>query len=275
MSRKVFDAAEVAKHNSPESCWVVLYGDVYDVTDFVPSHPGGSKIILQLAGRDATEDYDPVHPPGTLEENLKPEAKLGTVDPESLSRLRRDQEQKRQVAVVTPATDPPAALETLFNLDELEEAARKQVSRKCWAYYFSAGDDMFTKRYNNHVYRSILLRPRVFIRKYCPEVFDHVEVWVDGGIKRGTDVIKALCLGAKAVGVGRAALYGLGAGGWRGVERTFEILNAEMTTCMKLLGAQKVEDLGPQFVNSRMVERDIYDGPAGLDGLQLRAKAKI
>lgn len=60
------------------------------------------------------------------------------------------------------------------------------------------------------------------IHKYCPEVFSKIEVWVDGGIKRGTDVVKALCLGAKAVGVGRAALYGLGAGGQAGVERMFE-----------------------------------------------------
>jgi isopentenyl diphosphate isomerase/L-lactate dehydrogenase-like FMN-dependent dehydrogenase len=60
------------------------------------------------------------------------------------------------------------------------------------------------------------------IRKYCPDVFDKVEVWVDGGIKRGTDIVKALCLGAKAVGVGRAALFGLGAGGPEGVKRTFE-----------------------------------------------------
>lgn len=60
------------------------------------------------------------------------------------------------------------------------------------------------------------------IRKYCPEVFDRVEVWVDGGIKRGTDVVKALCLGAKGVGVGRPALFGLGAGGKEGVERVLE-----------------------------------------------------
>lgn len=60
------------------------------------------------------------------------------------------------------------------------------------------------------------------IRKYCPEVFQKVEVLVDGGIKRGTDVVKALCLGARGVGIGRAALFGLGAGGVAGVERTFE-----------------------------------------------------
>jgi len=60
------------------------------------------------------------------------------------------------------------------------------------------------------------------IRKYCPEVFSKVEVWVDGGIKRGTDVVKALCLGATAVGIGRAPLFGLGAGGQAGVERVLE-----------------------------------------------------
>jgi isopentenyl diphosphate isomerase/L-lactate dehydrogenase-like FMN-dependent dehydrogenase len=104
------------------------------------------------------------------------------------------------------------------------------------------------------------------IRKYCPEVFSRVEVWVDGGIKRGTDVVKALCLGAKAVGIGRPALYGLGAGGVEGVQRTFEsmlsnfdmskallmlptVLKEETETCMKLLGAAKVSDLGPKFVS--------------------------
>lgn len=60
------------------------------------------------------------------------------------------------------------------------------------------------------------------IRKFCPQVFDKVDVLVDGGIKRGTDVVKALALGAKAVGIGRAALYGLAVGGQAGVERTLQ-----------------------------------------------------
>ncbi|KAI9845628.1 MAG: hypothetical protein M1837_004602 [Sclerophora amabilis] len=57
------------------------------------------------------------------------------------------------------------------------------------------------------------------IKKYCPEVLDRIEVWIDGGIKRGTDVVKALCLGARGVGIGRAALWGLAAGGPDGVAR--------------------------------------------------------
>lgn len=432
------------KHTTKDSCWVVLYGKVYDLTEFLPSHPGGSKIILKLAGSDATEEYDPIHPPGTLEENLKPSALLGTIDPKTLPAPE----------VADNAEDPSEEVEVdmkqVLNLDEMEEIATRKIPKKAWAYYYSAGDDLFSKKFNNSVYRNILLRPRVFvdctqcdtstsllghtigtplyvspaamarlghpagekgiaqgisrfgavqiisnnasmtpeqivedcapgqifgwqlyvqndrsksekmlarmnamsdkvkfivltldapvpgkreddersgfikpkskpkkeavtddkdaegipidgdggvgkqlffgtaadltwkttlkwlsqhttmpiilkgvqthedaylamqyapqvkgiilsnhggraldtappavhtlleIRKYCPEVLSRIEVWVDGGIKRGTDVVKALCLGAKAVGVGRAALFGLGAGGPEGVDRTFE-----------------------------------------------------
>lgn len=72
-------------------------------------------------------------------------------------------------------------------------------------------------------------------RKYCPEVFDSIEIWVDGGVRRGTDVVKALCLGAKAVGIGRPPLWGLGAGGWKGVYRTFESKTSTISTLVSFL----------------------------------------
>ena len=84
---------------------------------------------------------------------------------------------------------------------------------------------------------------------FINDVFDRIDVWVDGGVRRGTDVVKALCLGAKGVGIGRPPLFGLGAGGTKGVERVLEILKAETETCMRLLGVTKVEDLGPQYVS--------------------------
>ncbi|RDA95978.1 hypothetical protein CP533_5876 [Ophiocordyceps camponoti-saundersi (nom. inval.)] len=460
----------VAKHNTRDSCWVILYGIVYDVTDFLSSHPGGANIILKLGGRDATDEYDPVHPPGTLEENLKPEARLGRVDPDSLSTTTTT---TKTSSTTTTVASPPLA--SLLNLDEIEEAATRRISKRAWAYYYSASDDLYSKQLNGAVYRDILLRPRVFIdctacdlstsvlghsvgvpffiapaamarlahadgergmaraaarfgamqiisnnasmtpeqivegappdqvfgwqlyvqnsrekseamlkrieamrprfkficltldapvpgkrehdertglergvgaetepdpaggvgkqlfqgtaadltwattlpwlarhtslpivlkgvqthedaylaaqhapqvkavllsnhggraldtappavhtlleiRKYRPEVFDRVDVWVDGGIRRGTDVVKALCLGAKAVGLGRAPLFSLGAGGQAGVERMFEILAAETATCLRLLGAGSISELGPHMINSRRVEKDIYDG---------------
>lgn len=459
------------------------------MTDFLTSHPGGAKIILKLAGTDATEEYDPIHPPGILEEELKPEACLGTVDASTLP---------KEEAPATPRepTQGPPPMETLLNLNEIEAVATKQISHKAWAYYYSASDDLVTKHFNTEVYRSILLRPRVFvdctqcdldtsilgyrvktpifvapaamarlghpsgeagiaeacrsfgamqiisnnasmtpeqivkeaapdqifgwqiyvqvdrkkseamlarinklkaikfivltldapvpgkreddernslvgasaavtsgvtaaertaddtpdvaggsggvgqqlfagtdpsltwretlpwlakhtdlpivlkglqthedaylaslhapqvkgiilsnhggraldtappavhtlleIRKFCPEVLDKLEVYVDGGIRRGTDVVKALCLGAKAVGLGRPALWGLAAGGPDGVRHTLQsvyiqlfgegvsltvpiVLADESKTCMRLLGVETVDALGPQHVSS-------------------------
>ncbi|KAL4786727.1 FMN-dependent dehydrogenase-domain-containing protein [Aspergillus varians] len=474
---KVFDAAEVAKHNTKESCWVILYGKVYDVTDFLSEHPGGSKIILKLSGQDATEEYDPIHPPGILEENLKPEAFLGTVDSATLPKPKADATPSQEEEKVE---DVP--MEALLNMDDIEQLATKKVSKKAWAYYYSAADDKVTKHFNTEAYRLITLRPRVFIdclkcdlsisvlghklglpiyvspaamarlgnpageagiaeacrsfgamqiisnnasmtpedivanaapdqvfgwqlyvqtdrqksekqlvrinklkaikfivltldapvpgkreddergnatsgggesgvgrqlfqgtdptltwkdtlpwlkkhtdlpiilkglqthedayiaslhgpqikgiilsnhggraldtappavhtlleiRKYCPEVFDKLEVTVDGGIRRGTDVVKALCLGAKAVGIGRPALWGLGAGGVEGVKRTLQILADETATTMRLLGVERVDQLGPQFINTRVVEQQIYDGPSGLDSLRSVYRARL
>ncbi|KAH9845274.1 Cytochrome b2, mitochondrial [Teratosphaeria destructans] len=513
---------EVQQHRTPDSCWVVLYGNVYDVTNFLPDHPGGSKIILKLSGQDATEEYDPIHPPGTLEQSLPAEAKLGSIDSSTLPKTERSPEQTG-----TPSKSPaqeqaeysPETLEECLNIDDIEALGTKRISRKAWGYYYSAADDLISKSFNNRVYQSILLRPRVFIdctrcdtsttilgnkvrvpffvspaamarlgnpdgehgiaqacgtygalqiisnnasqtpeqivadskpgqvfgwqlyvqterkksedmikrihklpqikfivltldapvpgkrehderssnlgsklpisssvqsgsastttskpgsqparieeqleqegapsggvgkslfagtapdltwkttlpwlrqqtdlpiilkglqthedayiaslhnpqvkgvilsnhggramdtappsihtlleiRKYCPEVFTKLEVFVDGGIRRGTDVVKALALGARGVGLGRAALFGNGAGGTKGVERVFEILKAETETAMRLLGVETVDELGPQHINARAVERDIFEDVtgAGLGNLGLWVKSKL
>ncbi|KAI7544443.1 Cytochrome b2 [Hortaea werneckii] len=505
---KTYTYDEVQQHKSNESCWVILYGNVYDVTAFLPDHPGGTKIILQLAGTDATEEYDPVHPPGTLEDSLPPEAKLGPIDPNTLPKSEKspaESDQPPRNAKVDPAQEQaessPDVLEDCLNIDDIEALATKSISRKAWGYYYSASDDLISKTFNNRVYQSILMRPRIFvdcsrvdtsttlvgnkvdvpffispaamarlghsdgeagmaracqtynamqiisnnasqtpeqivadsppdqvfgwqlyvqtdrkksedmlariqklpqikficltldapvpgkrehdertkpsaaggvsanlpvrssvqegsassttnserveekletstdgggvgkalfagtapdltwrttlpwlaqhtslpiilkglqthedaylaslhtpqirgiilsnhggramdtappalhtlleIRKFCPEVFDKLEVFVDGGIRRGTDIVKALALGAKGVGLGRAPLYGNGAAGQRGVERVLEILKAETETAMRLLGVERVEELGPWHVNARAVERDLFDG---------------
>jgi L-lactate dehydrogenase (cytochrome) len=79
-------------------------------------------------------------------------------------------------------------------------------------------------------------------------VGDSVEVLFDGGIRRGSDIVKALCLGAKAVLVGRAYAYGLGAGGGPGVARAIEILRSGMVRTMRLLGCPDVRSLDESYV---------------------------
>ena len=67
-----------------------------------------------------------------------------------------------------------------------------------------------------------------------------IEVLVDGGIRRGSDIVKALCLGARAVLIGRAYAYGLGAAGEAGVARAIEILRTDLVRTLKLLGARRL-----------------------------------
>ena len=91
----------------------------------------------------------------------------------------------------------------------------------------------------------------VSIRKHCPEVFDRCEVIVDGGVLRGTDILKALCLGAKGVGLGRGFLYSLVLGE-AGVNKAIRILKHEVEIGMALLGVTSIDQLGPEYVSPQM-----------------------
>jgi isopentenyl diphosphate isomerase/L-lactate dehydrogenase-like FMN-dependent dehydrogenase len=86
-----------------------------------------------------------------------------------------------------------------------------------------------------------------------PEVLtavdDRIEVLLDGGIRRGSDIVKALCLGARAVLAGRAYAYGLGAAGETGVARAVEILRADLVRTLKLLGCAAIAELDQSYID--------------------------
>jgi 4-hydroxymandelate oxidase len=73
-------------------------------------------------------------------------------------------------------------------------------------------------------------------------------IFVDSGFRRGTDVVKALCMGATAVGIGRPYIWGLGAFGQAGVERVLELLRVELYAMMQQMGAPSIKDLTPAMV---------------------------
>jgi L-lactate dehydrogenase (cytochrome) len=89
--------------------------------------------------------------------------------------------------------------------------------------------------------------------RVLPEVVasvgDRIEVLLDGGIRRGSDIVKALCLGARAVMVGRAYAYGLGAAGGAGVARAIEILRADLVRTLKLLGCPSITELDRSYID--------------------------
>jgi isopentenyl diphosphate isomerase/L-lactate dehydrogenase-like FMN-dependent dehydrogenase len=76
-----------------------------------------------------------------------------------------------------------------------------------------------------------------------------IEVLMDGGVRRGTDIAKAVALGAKAVLIGRAYAYGLGAGGEAGVTRAIDILRTDLVRTLKLLGCPSVHELNRSYVD--------------------------
>jgi 4-hydroxymandelate oxidase len=80
------------------------------------------------------------------------------------------------------------------------------------------------------------------------EVGSRVPVFVDGGVRRGTDVFKALALGAKAVGIGRPYLWGLGAFGEAGVARVIEILQGELKLAMSECGTRSLREINRSYV---------------------------
>ncbi|KIM94674.1 hypothetical protein OIDMADRAFT_135397 [Oidiodendron maius Zn] len=154
---RILTADEIAKHNSRQSCWVVIDGHAYDVTDFLDQHPGGSAIILRYAGKDATEEYSPVHSPGTIEKELPKDKHLGQVDLMTFLSIRKAS--KSPLTNATPSG--PLPIEMCVNLHDISLAAQKVLPERAWTYYASASEDLHSHRRNLHDWDRILFRPRV------------------------------------------------------------------------------------------------------------------
>ncbi|KAK5075414.1 Cytochrome b2, mitochondrial precursor [Lithohypha guttulata] len=152
---------EIAKHNSSESCWVIVNGKAYDVTEFLPEHPGGQKIILKYAGKDATEEYSPVHPPDTLDKYLPREKHLGAVNMTTVEQETKEESPEEKARQERIKAMPK--LEVCYNLMDFEAVARHVMKKTAWAYYSSAADDEITMRENHSAFHKIWFRPKVLV----------------------------------------------------------------------------------------------------------------
>ncbi|KAJ9148905.1 FMN-dependent dehydrogenase [Pleurostoma richardsiae] len=152
---------EVAKHCSKDDCWVIVHGRAYDVTEFLPEHPGGMKIILKYAGKDATEEFEPIHPPDTLEKYLPESKHLGPVDMTTVLKEKTEEspeERERQQRIL----EMPS-LAQCYNLLDFEAVARRVMKKTAWAYYSSAADDEITLRENHAAFHRIWFRPQILV----------------------------------------------------------------------------------------------------------------
>lgn len=107
---------------------------------------------------------------------------------------------------------------------------------------------------SNHGGRQLdsCVAPIEVLPQIAAAVGSRMTIIVDSGFRRGTDVVKALALGAHAVGIGRATLYGLIAAGEPGVDRALQILTSETDRVMGQLGCRSVSELGPQLLQQRL-----------------------
>ncbi|THU91749.1 hypothetical protein K435DRAFT_968000 [Dendrothele bispora CBS 962.96] len=155
---------QVAEHNNPSSCWVIINNQVYDVSDFLSEHPGGSSIILKYAGRDATLAYEPIHPKDALEKNLPPSKHLGPVDSASASALKAEKDNRKRTKDefrVDKALKERPPLHRILSLADMENVARQVLSYKAISYYSSAADDEITMDENARAFSRFFFNARV------------------------------------------------------------------------------------------------------------------
>ncbi|RDW63348.1 hypothetical protein BP6252_10893 [Coleophoma cylindrospora] len=151
---------EIQEHISRNSCWVILKGNVYDLTNFMDSHPGGSAVILKYAGRDATAAFEPIHRSDTLEKFLKPEQNLG---PFTGSLPTRDATPQSSESKTGTGTSPEkkVKLTSIINIRDFEVSASKSLAPTSFAFLKTGSDDEYTAQWNRDSWKAIRLRPRI------------------------------------------------------------------------------------------------------------------
>lgn len=153
---------DVAQHSDAKSCWVIVHGKAYDVTEFLPEHPGGQKIILKYAGKDCTEEFEPIHPPDTLDKYLDKSKHLGPVDMSTVDKVENAEDDPEEAERLERVNQKPL-LSQCYNLHDFEAVARRVLRKTAWGYYSSAADDEITYRENHSAFHRIWFRPRVLV----------------------------------------------------------------------------------------------------------------
>ncbi|KAI4095200.1 MAG: hypothetical protein LQ344_001712 [Seirophora lacunosa] len=152
---KLLSTEEIARHNTAKDLWIVVDGQVWDMTEFAPAHP----VILQHAGHDASHSYNQVHAPSLLPETLTTSKLVGTLDTSTISPSWAKPPPQQNPKVQLQNEKP--ALSTLISTHDFEAVAEKTLAPKTWAFYSSAATDLVTHKANQTFFDRIWFRPRV------------------------------------------------------------------------------------------------------------------
>ncbi|KAL4879448.1 oxidoreductase [Aspergillus karnatakaensis] len=149
--------SEVKKHSTRRSCWIIIAGTVYDVTDFVDEHPGGPNILLQYAGRDATEAFEPFHQTDTLQTHLSNRQILGALTDEE---PQKKPSSTRQTTALS-SKKRKVKLPSIISISDFEYAASQILPPRSFAFLKSGAEDELATKWNRTSWKTLRLRPRV------------------------------------------------------------------------------------------------------------------
>ena len=142
---------ELSRHNTAADCWMAILGNVYDLTSFLKTHPGGPELLVRFAGKDATRAFQQKHPAGFLS-MLPASCLVGRLDGALAAPVEtRDESWKK----------PP--LDMHLNVRDFEKTAEKVMDHAAWVYYSSAAEDQRTLEENQRAFRRWWFRPRVLV----------------------------------------------------------------------------------------------------------------
>lgn len=194
-TKSTVTSEDIRSHNHAGDCWIAIDRKVWDVTDFLSIHPGGSEgmlvhstiislvtnaieVILRYAGSDATSAYNEIHGPGMLEETLTSDKYIGDLpipnnEPSKASAFKTtftrsvsQQPVTQEAAVIqippqVPVLHEKPPLHTLISAPDFQYVAQQTFTPKAWAFYSSAATDLVTHTQNKAFIRRIMFRPRI------------------------------------------------------------------------------------------------------------------
>ncbi|KAG0688306.1 Cytochrome b2, mitochondrial precursor [Pichia californica] len=153
---------EFKKHNKKDDCWVAINGKVYDVTEFIPNHPGGQSPLIKHGGYDATKVYENLHPKGTIEKFL-PKDKFKGILIDEAPKLPSDYAVDDFEAQRLDNIENKPPLSSIQNTYDFEKIAKNILPREAWAYYSCGSDDEISMRENHYAYQRVYFKPRICI----------------------------------------------------------------------------------------------------------------
>ena len=160
---------EFKKHSSPDDCWVIINGIIYDLTNFIAKHPGGPEIIKANSGKDVSALFNPIHASDLIDKYIMKKDIKGIIDPncdfpkELITKALSPGETPESMALKEKLRQNLPSIDELKTIFDFEYICSKILPKNAWYYYSSGSEDEFSLRENHNAYHRVQFRPRVLV----------------------------------------------------------------------------------------------------------------